>query len=345
MIDIPEDYVLQKFYEHAGYPKHKKITNVHEAGCPMCHEGHSWGKKRRLYYIPKEKVICCHNCGWYSKPMRWIQTVARMSAEEIEYEIETGDFRYIDMSPNSVNKHVTNTISIETLPVDSINMFDTQQLRYYKDNQIVKQCLNFIASRRLDTACNRPKSMYLSLKDHVHKNRLCIPFYDLSGNIIHYQTRGFITKDLKERPKYLSKMNSQKGLFNINNIRSDADRMYIFEGPIDSFFVRDSVAVAGIQENTDVMFTQLQKQMIQSKSLLDITWVLDNQWVDNASANKTKMLVEAGCDVFIWPKNLKKFKDFNDMSIAHCLDQISTTFIDKHTHGGMSARLICNGIK
>jgi hypothetical protein len=344
MIDVPEEYVLQKFYEHAGYPKHKKITNVHEAGCPICNEGHSWGRKRRLYFIPKENVICCHNCGWYSKPLRWIQNVARMSAEEIEYEIETGDYRYKDMSPPKK----TNTLkqfNVETLPIDSINMFDTQQLRYYKDNQVVKQCLDFIASRRLDTAVNKPKALYLSLKDPVHKNRLCIPFYDQSNNIVHYQTRGFIDKDLREKPKYLSKLNSQKSLFNINTVTGENNKMYIFEGPIDAFFSRNSVAVAGIQENTDNTLTTMQKQMMQSKSLLEHVWVLDNQWVDAASANKTKMLIDSGCSVFIWPKNLNNHKDFNELSISYKLDEVSTTFIDRHTHSGLSAKIIFNNVK
>ena len=51
---IPEGYVAEKFYQYAGYPKYKKLTNVYEAGCPICREGKSWGKKRRLYYVVKD---------------------------------------------------------------------------------------------------------------------------------------------------------------------------------------------------------------------------------------------------------------------------------------------------
>ena len=35
----------------------KKLTNVYEGGCPICREGKSWNKKRRLYYIVKEDHI------------------------------------------------------------------------------------------------------------------------------------------------------------------------------------------------------------------------------------------------------------------------------------------------
>jgi hypothetical protein len=344
MTELPEEYVVQKFYEHAGYPKHKKITNVHEAGCPVCQEGHSWGRKRRLYYIPKENVICCHNCGWYGNTSKWIQEVARMSREEIEYEIQTGEYRYIDISidkPTDIIKP-TNT---ESLPRDSINMFDALQLQYYNDNTVVKMCTDVITTRRLDTAANRPKTLYMSLTDPVHKNRLCLPFYDSSNNIVHYQTRGLLTKDLIDRPKYLSKINSQKTLFNFNSIDTSTDDIYIFEGPIDSFFVKNSVAVAGIQENTNSVFTTSQRQMLQTKPFMKKIWVLDNQWNDHASYRKTERLISDGAHVFIWPKQLQQFKDFNDMAIKYALDEIKPTFINRHVYHGLSAKLAFNAIR
>lgn len=338
MTDIPEEYVLQKFYEHAGYPKFKKINNVHEAGCPMCFEGRSWGKKRRLYYIPKEEVICCHNCGWYGSPVKWIQQVSRMSYEEIEYELETGEYRYIDVSKSKITPQTT-PIAVDDLPRDSINMYDTDQLNYYRNNKVVKECLNLIATRRLDTAINRPSALYLSLKDSVHKNRLCIPFYNRTGEVVHYQTRGFLSKDLENRPKYLSKLNSQKTLFNIDNVSQNADNIYIFEGPIDAFFVKDSVALAGIQENSDNVYTDAQKQMMSSISLANKIWVLDNQWRDQASYKKTKMLIDRGEHVFIWPKELIDYKDFNDMIMKFALDEIDQNFILKSVSSGLSARM------
>ena len=58
---IPQEYIVEKFYQYAGYPKYKKLTNVYERGCPVCRERKSWNKKRRLYYIVKEDHIFCHN--------------------------------------------------------------------------------------------------------------------------------------------------------------------------------------------------------------------------------------------------------------------------------------------
>ena len=341
---LPEEYTLLKFYEHAGYPQFKKGVNVHEAGCPICREGHSWGRKRRSYFIPHENIICCHNCGWYSSPFKWIIEVANMTYDEIKYEIETGDFKYTDITlheKESLRSPVSNT---ETLPRDSINLTDPLQISHFKSDRTMQSILEFVKRRRLDTAINRPKALYVSLTDHIHKNRLCLPFYDSNDKIIHYQTRGVLSRDLHDRPKYLSKSNSQKSLFNYNTVPSSADMIYIFEGPIDSCFVKNSVAVAGIQESSNNTLTALQKQMLSTRSLSDHAWVLDNQWIDPASYSKTKSLIDSGSNVFIWPKSLKRFKDINDICIHAGLDEVSETFMRKNIYSGLTAKLMFNQI-
>ena len=65
-------------------------------------------------------------------------------------------------------------------------------------------------------------------------------------------------------------------------------------------------------------------------------WVLDSQWIDNASFVKSKILIEQGYKVFIWPEKIgKQYKDFNDIAIAAKKDEISAEFINKNTHEGL----------
>ena len=45
-------------------------------------------------------------------------------------------------------------------------------------------------------------------------------------------------------------------------------------------------------------------------------WILDSQWVDQASLVKSETLLNQGERVFIWPEKFgRKFKDFNDIAI------------------------------
>ena len=88
MISLPEDFVILKFYELGYYPKYNKFNNVYQCSCPICKEGRSLGKKRRCYYIPKNDNIFCHNCGWSSKPLKWIKEISGVSDADVIKELK-----------------------------------------------------------------------------------------------------------------------------------------------------------------------------------------------------------------------------------------------------------------
>ena len=74
--------------------------------------------------------------------------------------------------------------------------------------------------------------------------------------------------------------------------------------------------------------------------------MLDSQWVDKAGREKSKILIEQGETVFIWPKALgEKYKDFNDVAAALNIKQIDPGFIIKNACKGMQAFLKLAEIK
>lgn len=334
-MNIPEQFVIEKFYQYAGYPRFKKISNTYEAGCPICKEGSSWGRKRRLYYIPKDEVLCCHNCGWYGNPAKWIMAVEGITYRELMLQLEESDSAIVDVS--KMFKEPEKEYNIPELPVDSIDLFNRLEVKYYKDNKIVQQALNYIKTRRIDVATNKPDHIYMSLVDKVHRNRICFPSYS-NGKVIHYQTRSFLQND--DRPKYLSKLRSDRDVYGVDNVTDIYPRMYIFEGPVDSFFVENAVAIYGIQENSKTCLSSKQSEILNNMFYIDKTWVLDNQRRDVTSMKNTRRLLEQGESVFIWPESLDKFKDFNEMCMYFNLNEISSKLIDDNTHQSVSAMTI-----
>jgi len=340
---LPQEYIVQKFYQYAGYPKYKKASNTYEAGCAICREGSSWLKKRRCYYLVDNNIICCHNCGWFSKPLKWIQEVSNLTYEEIVKEARTYDILPTDISTDKAETESYKTT--HKLPLDCINLFDEHQVAYHKDNTIVQKAIEIIDRRKLNVAINRPKSLWLSLTDRVHKNRLIIPFYNERDEIVFYQSRTILDQPSIKLPKYLSKLNGEKSLFNLNNIDPELDYIFIFEGPIDAFFIKNGTAVAGIQENSNNMFSSLQQALINNYKLAKIIWVLDSQWLDNASRVKTKRLIDMNETVFIWPEKVGKlYKDFNDACIATNITEISPKFIIDNSYTGLKAKLLMSEI-
>lgn len=326
---LPETFVLEKFYQWAGYPRFKKMSNTYEAGCPVCKEGSSWGRKRRLYYLPGDGVMCCHNCGWYGSPVKWIMQVEGVSYRQLADQVKQSDNAIDDIDTVFKDNNTDPVYDAPPLPQDSIDLLDPLQIEYYSDNKIVNQAIDYIKSRRLNTAVNRPNSIYISLTDKIHRNRICFPSYDQSGKVQYYQTRTFLEND--DRPKYLSKFRADRDVFGVNNVTDILPYVYIFEGPVDSFFVDNAVAIYGIQENSRHTLTSNQSDILNSKFLFKRTWVLDNQRLDQASMSKTKKLLEQGERVFIWPDTLKQYKDFNEMCVHFKLDEVSSKLIDDNT--------------
>ena len=299
-------------------------------------------KKKRCYYLPENDNIYCHNCGWSSKPFKWIKEVSNCSNSDIIEEVKDYEVT-IDITKDD---EVVTKVQTETLPKDSINLSDKIQQDFYNNNLIVKACNHIIKSRRLDTAVNRPDNLYVSLTDKVHMNRITIPFINEHGEIEFYQTRTVKTSDLKTKPKYLGKVGAEKTLFNIDKVSSNHDKVYIFEGPIDAFFVRNSVAVAGITERGKSLTKRQEEQMNTTLKWYDKVWVLDSQWGDRASMIKSEALLKQGETVFIWPETLgKKYKDFNDLAIAANKDEIGWDWIQKNTFEGLEGIVKMTEIK
>lgn len=344
MISLPEDFVILKFFELGFYPKYNKFNNVYQCSCPICREGKSLGKKRRCYYIPKNENIFCHNCGWSGKPLRWIKEVSNISDEDVINELK----EYVPSVEDVIKRGEDDKPSFEvsTLPKDSINLSDKLQLDFYNSNNIITAVQYLIKERRLDTAINRPDNLYVSLVDKVHKNRLIIPFINENGVIEFYQTRSVLNSDNKTKPKYLGKVQAEKTLFNIDKVTNDHDKVYIFEGPINAFFTKNSIAVAGITEKGRSFTGRQEQQLNSTLKWFDKVWILDSQWIDQASLIKSEALLKQNEKVFIWPEKFgKRFKDFNDIAIAAEIDEIRWQFIEKNTFEGLEGIVKLSEIK
>ena len=343
MISVPEQYVVNVLYENIYKIKYNRYNKTYNGCCPICREGNSWGKKKRFYYIPDKELAFCHNCGYSKKSLGFVMDVTNKPLHFIVNEIKEFDTEVV--VENKKEPIEEKKVIDKSLPEDCINLSDESQVEYYKDNIAVKEALKVIKERRLDKGINKPKTFYISLDDKVHKNRLILPFYNEQGEIIFYQSRGLLRKDLFSKPKYLSKVNAERSLYGVQNIDPSLEHIFIFEGPIDSYFCKNGLATCGITENSNRMFTQLQKDQLNKLNFYDKVYVLDNQRLDKASLNKSLILADNNEKIFIWPEELKKFKDFNEICVTGLRDKIKPEFILKNTYSGLKAKILLTKIK
>jgi hypothetical protein len=143
----------------------------------------------------------------------------------------------------------------------------------------------------------------------------------------------------------LSKAGGGKTIFNINQIDSSLESVFLFEGPIDSCFVKNGLAVAGITNGPGEDLTNLQSRQLEDLRLYNKIWVLDSQWLDKTSLTKTKLLIDQGHTVFIWPESIgKQYKDLNDLCVGIDKPGIGHKFIEKNSFAGLKAKLMLKNI-
>ena len=226
--------------------------------------------------------------------------VDQISFKELVSEASEHDNTFSEI----INKHteIPREKNQHSLPYDSINLSDLIQLQYYKDKKEIQYCLHYIKERRLNTAINKPKTFYMSLVDRIHRNRLVIPFYDMFGKVVYYQSRALYEKDA-DIAKYFSKKDGCKTLYGIQNISSSLEHIFIFEGPIDSMFCQNGVAACGLD------LTELQKEQLDNFYLLK---------------KLTDMQTQAIQDFDLLNKMLQSNLGFQDIRAAKMLIKIYT---------------------
>ena len=95
--ELPEDYVTRKFYSLGYNPTYHKNNGSYNCGCPICHEGKSWGRKSRCWWLPQQNLIYCFNCGRGYTPYSWIKEAGNLTYQDIKKEILEGEYNIVNL--------------------------------------------------------------------------------------------------------------------------------------------------------------------------------------------------------------------------------------------------------
>lgn len=149
--------------------------------------------------------------------------------------------------------------------------------------------------------------------------RIVLPFFDEAGQLAGVTCRAlrgevfrYITVKIKEEVPLI---------FGLNELDKNKTT-YVVEGPLDSLFLSNSIAVAG---------TALNKT---SNLLKDPVLVYDNQPRNKELCKIVERSINAGNKIVIWPQHIEE-KDINDMVLAgHNVNKI----VENNTWQGLTAK-------
>jgi len=280
-----------------------------------------------LFKIKNDFVYKCHNCGkgrTFSNFLKDQDT--HLHDQYVMEKFKDGRTGKGTTVPNpkfnfTKPKFVKTDTDLEK--ISSLN--NTHPARVYLEQRGIKDLDYFYYCPKFKEWTNKQKQTFDTLRQD--SPRIIIPFKDKEGNLFGYQGRSLAPK---AKLRYITIMldEDKPKIFGQDRINTD-ETIYIVEGPFDSTFIKNSVAMAGSDAD------------IRTFGWSDHIWVYDNEPRNREIVARISKSIDKGDKVVIWPKNIQQ-KDINDMHLAgHDVQNL----VESNTYQGLTATLKFNDWK
>ena len=301
--------------------KFKRVKgNLYNFRCPICGDSKKNKNKTRgyIYSVKANTNFKCHNCGASMSFSNFIKHVD--PATHKQYTLEkfkeghSGGRNFVVQEPD----------------------FKFEAPKFKKSLKLPKASENprasgYLTARKLDTSqfyyAKNFKKFANSLKrtfdsEKYDEDRIIIPLY-YEKNLIGFQGRSINPSPVK----YITVMldDDAPKIYGLDNIRTDAP-VYVTEGPFDSTFLRNSIAMCGADAD------------VGKWGISNPVWIYDNEPRNREIVNRIAKTIDTGDSVVIFPSSIDE-KDINDMVMAgHDVQKI----VECNTYSGLQAQLQFN---
>ena len=338
---------LDKKYINTVSPQLERFTwkkdNLANCRCPICGDSQkNKSKCRGFFYLKKNSFFYkCHNCGFGSNIYNFLKEVSPSLCKEYsveQFKEKNGNiveekkdlFKFRDSKPvfKKKDKVLDKLQCLADLPKDhpAVQFADMRQiprqhfgLLYFTDDfgKFVRNSLD--------------SNVFIG-----RENRIVIPFFNSHGDVVAAQGRAINFKD-EENARQTAKYITIKADKSIDRLwyglwrANPKKRVYVVEGPIDSLFLQNSVAMVGAGA-----LKEIPARFVNTK----MTYILDNEPRNRQICAYNEKLIEMGKEVCIWPREIDE-KDINDMAYKLSTRKIQK-IIDENTYTGLEATLKFN---
>ena len=301
--------------------------NLWNSRCPICGDSQKNKSKKRMYIYAKKQdlFVKCHNCGYGASLGNFIKQLdphlhgqyvlerysqgqtGRGKTKEPEFHFEKPKFK---PQPTKIE-----------LP--SIGELDKEHfaLQYFEGRKLPESFKDkvYFAEDFREWAMKVSNIDYSNLGKE--EPRMVIPFFDTGGKLIAAQGRALGRNELRYITIKVDE-NSPK-IYGLDRWNSE-EPTYIVEGPFDSMFIPNCLAVAG----GDLQTIKMDKKQC--------VLIFDNEPRNEHTVKKLMKSIADEWSVVIWSKE-KKFKDINDLIISGLSTDEILEMINKQTMKGLQA--------
>ncbi len=304
--------------------KFKRVkSDLYNFRCPICGDSQKNKNKTRgyIYTVKNNTNFKCHNCG------------ASLSFNNFLKEIDLNLHKQYTLEKFKEG-HTGKNFVVEDPKFEFTKPSFKKKLDLPKASEVPlareyleKRKLNpekFYFANKFKEWTNNQKPTFESVKND--ECRIIIPLFDSENNLIGFQGRSLVPNSVK----YITVMLSDDApkIYGLDQVDS-SQPIYIVEGPFDSTFVQNAVAMCG----SDVD--------IRTLGWSNYIYVFDNEPRNREIVNRISKTINRGEQVVIWPSTIEH-KDINDMVLAglNVMDVLKSS-----TYTGLEAKIKFNNWK
>ena len=304
--------------------KFKRIkANLYNFRCAICGDSQKHKNKARgyLYPIKTNTNFKCHNCGAslsFNSFLKQIDPVLHKQYTMEKFKEGFTGKNFVVEEPKLEFKKPIFKKRLD-LPKASEVLFAKEYLERRKIDPT-----QFYFAKRFKEWVNTQKQTFDTI--HRDESRIIIPMYDTERNLIGFQGRSLGPNSVK----YITVMLNEEapkvyGMDRIDTTKS----VYVVEGPFDSTFVKNSIALCG----SDGDFEFIKDN--------DCIYTYDNEPRNKEIVGRIERCIQNNKRVVIWPREVNQ-KDINDMVLAgHDIMSI----LKLNTYSGLEAKVKFNNWK
>lgn len=256
-------------------------TSVHyNFKCNVCGDSEHDEFKKRGYILKTNNpwVYYCHNCHESTTVIKWMKQHFVVQYKNMMIDIMRNNK---SVEQQDYNFKIKKCASERDERLDTIGF---KKLTKFDD------CVKYCENRKI------PKEIYSNwfyCTSGIFYGRIIITFRDNFGKIYNYQGRSFNNKN---GVKYLTRFGEHNSIYNYYNV-DKSKPVPVLEGPIDSDFVENSIAVMGLKVGDELLntFDHLYFLLDYDKSGIEMSFKLlkkYRKWVFNWA----KFLKDYPCD-------------------------------------------------
>jgi transcription elongation factor Elf1 len=308
--------------------------------CPICGDSQKSKMKARGWILEKDNsaIFYCHNCNASHGMRNFLRAVDHNLFNEyvIDTALEMGQKRELFQKKKEepikpLDKLQMKAPNFRKKGSPLLKIKKISQLNYSHKSKIYVQNRQIPASKQYKLyyapKFNEWVNSIIPGKLPTVENdkpRLIMPFIDKAGNLFGFNARAFGNDELR----YITIMidEDMPKVFGLDDV-DFSKKYYVAEGPIDSLFLSNAVAMAGADGNASGL-----------ESTENAVFIFDNEPRNKEIVARMEKCLDRGYKVCIWPKNVLQ-KDINDVIMTGVTQASLELIIDNNTFSGLEGKL------